>query len=185
MTLLRNARIEHDDWVFIADDQPIPAAGAVVIPLARYLTERDRLDGRRDPLGLILASGETPRAIAGDVARFGLICLEFPKFTDGRSYSAARLLRERYGFRGELRAIGNVLRDQLAFMWRCGFDGFEIPDGASALKWLAALNEISVHMQPAADGPPTGGARRGLRDFGALPGARHGWRAGTVEIAAH
>jgi len=153
MALLRNARIERDDWMFVGDDQPIPSSGPVVVSLARYRAERDRLDRRPDPLGLRLESDETPRGLAGGARRFALICLDFPKFTDGRPYSAARLLRERYGFRGELRATGNVLRDQLGFMRRCGFDSFEIPDGARALKWLAALREISVHMQPAADGP--------------------------------
>ncbi len=184
MALLRNARVEDDDWIFVADDQPIPAEGAVVVPLARYQAERDRLNDRSGPLGLVLAAGETPRAIADDVARFELICLDFPKFTDGRAYSAARLLRERFDFQGELRAIGNVLRDQLAFMWRCGFDAFEIPDSVNALKWITAVNEISVHMQPAADGPPDGGDRRGLRDFGAFPGAYQARPAGNTELWA-
>jgi len=184
MALLRNARVEDDDWVFVADDQPVPTDGPVAVSLARYQAERDRLNGRQDPLGLVLASGETPRAVAGDVGRFALICLDFPKFTDGRAYSAARLLRERFGFQGELRATGNVLRDQLAFMWRCGIDAFEIPDSVNALQWLSALNEISVHLQPAADGPPDGGERRGFRDLGALNGAYQARSAGNAELWA-
>jgi len=184
MALLRNARIEPDDWVFAADDRPIPEFGPVAVTLARYLAERDRLAVRKGPLGLVLASDETPRAIAGEVGRFALICLNFPKFTDGRPYSAARLLRERYGYRGELRAVGNVLRDQLAFMGRCGFDAFEVPDGVRGLKWLSALNEISVRMQPAADGPANGGAARGSRTSGRIPVPYRQRRAANVEVWA-
>lgn len=164
MALLRNARIEGDEWSFVADGQPIPEFGPVLVTLGRYRAERAALDARRDPVGLVLDSDETPRDLDGKaIGRFGLICLRFPKFTDGRPYSAARLLRQRYGFTGELRAIGNVLRDQLAFMRRCGFDAYEIPDDANALKWLRALNEISVHMQPAVDGPADRRAPRSVR----------------------
>ena len=175
MALLRNARIETDDWIFVPDDKPVPAAGPAAVTLARYLAERDVLAARNTPLGLVLASDESPRTIAGEAGRFALICLDFPKFTDGRPYSAARLLRERYGFTGELRATGNVLRDQLAFMARCGFDAFEIPDGASAAAWFAALGEISVRMQPAADGP---------RDHGRVPAAFRVRPAGRAELWA-
>jgi uncharacterized protein (DUF934 family) len=83
-----------------------------------------------------------------------VIALEFPKFGDGRAYSYARLLRERYGFRGELRAVGNVLRDQALFMLRCGFDAFEVTEGTPIEGWREALGEISVVYQPTADGRP-------------------------------
>jgi uncharacterized protein (DUF934 family) len=101
-----------------------------------------------------LPSDTSPLAIADDVGRLGLVALEFPRFTDGRPYSHARLLRQRLGYRGELRAVGNVLRDQLLFMRRCGFDAFELPDGADVAAWLSAFDEISVFYQPAADGAP-------------------------------
>ena len=89
-------------------------------------------------------------AVADDVAHFGLNALEFPSFTDGRAYSSARLLRERYGFTGELRAVGNVLRDQFAFMLRCGFNAFEVRD-TDAGAWPEAVREIGVWYQPAGD----------------------------------
>jgi len=90
--------------------------------------------------------------LAPDLDRLELIVLEFPKFTDGRAYSQARLLRERYGYRGELRAAGNVLRDQLLFMQRCGFDAFELTQGQPVQAWVAATNEFTVFYQPAGDG---------------------------------
>ena len=105
--------------------------------------------------------------------RFALIALEFAKFTDGRAYSYARLLRQRYGYEGELRAIGQVLRDQLLFMHRCGFDAFEVvkPDAVAA--WRAALAEISLFYQRAADARPT------------VLGLRHGREpAATDSVAA-
>jgi len=107
-------------------------------------------------LGLRLASDETldkvSDEIAGDLDRFAAIAIEFPRFTDGRAYTTARLLRERYGYRGEIRAVGEVLRDQLLFMRRCGFDAFEIAEATDAESLSAALAEISVVYQPAVDG---------------------------------
>jgi len=109
------------------------------------------LTGRNAPIGIRLASDESPEEIADDLARFGLIALEFSKFTDGRAYSAARILRERYGYRGELCAVGNVLRDQLLFMRRCGFDAFDMDDEQNIEDWRAAISEIDLFYQPAAD----------------------------------
>ena len=106
-------------------------------------------------LGLLLASSEAPEAVAGDLERFALICLDFPRFQDGRAFSAARKLRQRFGFKGELRAVGNVLRDQFHFMVRCGFDSFEVADGTVVGQWSRAMSEISVAYQPAADSRAT------------------------------
>ncbi len=93
-----------------------------------------------------------------------MIALEFPSFGDGRAYSYARLLRERHGYRGELRAVGNVLRDQALFMRRCGFDAFEVAEGTGIAGWREALGEISVFYQPTEDGRP---ATPALRNQGA------------------
>lgn len=105
-------------------------------------------------MGLRLPNDVPPAAIAADIDRFALIALAFPRFTDGRAYSQARLLRSRFGFRGELRATGNVLRDQLLFMRRCGFDAFELDDRVSISEWLAASREFDVFYQPAEDSHP-------------------------------
>lgn len=154
MALLKHDRIINDRWAEVDDDSPLPA-GPAVVSYARWLRERDALLGRNGALGIRLASDQPPEPIAGDLHRFGLVCLEFPKFTDGRAYSHARILRGRYGYGGELRAVGNVLRDQLLFMRRCGFDAFEIPDSAAARAWAAASRDITVRYQPSVDRAPT------------------------------
>ncbi len=102
-----------------------------------------------------LPNTANPVALNGEVHRFALIALEFPRFNDGRAYSQARLLRSRLGYKGELRATGNVLRDQLLFMRRAGFDSFEV-DGARALAedWAKAFGEFDVFYQPSADSRP-------------------------------
>ena len=92
-----------------------------------------------------------------------MVALEFPKFRDGRAYSTARLLRERYGFAGELRAVGDVLRDQFLFMHRCGFDAFEVADEQAVAAWRKAIAEFTVFYQTATDGRAPAGALRGLR----------------------
>jgi uncharacterized protein (DUF934 family) len=151
MPLIRATGPVEDPWRFVPDEEPLPETGAVIVTLARWQANRDQLLARPTPLGLRLKSDQPPSLVAGDLERFDVIALEFPKFTNGRAYSSARLLRERFGFRGELRAVGNVLRDQLAFMRRCGFDSYEIPPQVDAAAWLASLGGISVVYQPATD----------------------------------
>ena len=121
MPLLKNGQIVADSWRRIGDDEPLPDSGRLMVSLARWQRERDAL-AVRGSLGLVLNSDQGPASIADHLAHFDLIALDFPRFQDGRAYSYARLIRERYKFTGELRAVGNVLRDQLLFMRRCGFD---------------------------------------------------------------
>jgi uncharacterized protein (DUF934 family) len=150
MQLIKNGRLAADAWRNLADDAPLPQMGPVIVGLARWRAEREALIARGGPLGIRLASDEPPSEIAEDVGVFDVIALEFPKFTDGRAYSYARLLRERHGFRGELRAVGNVLSDQFLFMHRCGFDAFEA-ESATADGWQRAMTEIAVWYQPTGD----------------------------------
>ena len=95
---------------------------------------------------------QSPAQVADDLGVFDIFVLEFPKYTDGRAYSAARLLRDRYGFQGQVRASGDVLIDQYGMMQRCGFNAYEIRDDADVPSWQAAEKHISSHYQPAADG---------------------------------
>jgi uncharacterized protein (DUF934 family) len=140
-----------DAWIPVADGDPLPAQGAIIVSLKRWREERADLIARADGLAVRLAPADHADAIAADLPLLALIALEFPTFRDGRAYSTARLLRERFGFKGELRAVGNVLRDQLLFMHRCGFDAFEIKDAAALDDWKRAMNEISVFYQPTVD----------------------------------
>jgi uncharacterized protein (DUF934 family) len=151
MPLLKDGKPVDDSWHKVVNGEALPADGPVVVPFERWRTERDKLLGRNTPLGVRLANTDSVAELAPDIERLELIVLEFPKFVDGRAYSQARLLRERYGYRNELRATGNVLRDELQFMQRCGFDAFEIDDPKAVESWQAAIKEIDVFYQPAAD----------------------------------
>lgn len=162
MPLLENGRPIADHWTSIADTEALPA-GPAIITGPRWLAERTRLMAERREIGIALANDARVEDFAADVARFGVIALAFPKYTDGRAYSQARLLRERYGFRGELRATGNILPDQLAFMRRCGFSTFETDDPRVPAAWEAAMTRFSVHFQPAGVQPAPGALWRHAR----------------------
>ena len=153
----------RDTWVK-ADTTSALAESAVLLPKKRWLAEREQLLGRNAPLGLIIAAGEGVDDIAADLSRFALIALDFPKFSDGRAFSTARLMREKHGYTGELRAIGNVLSDQIPFMRRVGFDSFEVTHGPtrSALA-EGRIAEVTLHYQPAVTPEPATGTRPWLR----------------------
>jgi uncharacterized protein (DUF934 family) len=143
---------DRDAWTRVGDEDAIPAGTAAIVTLARWQADRDDLARRNLPLGIRLASHEALEEVAGDLERFALIALDFPNLNDGRHYTTARLLRERYGFSGEIRATGQVLRDQLFAMARCGFDSFELAPHQDAGSAHEAFAEVSVVYQPAADG---------------------------------
>lgn len=164
MPLIKNGQPVADPWLAVGDEDGLPEGGFVIISLERWQQDKEDLRARTTELGLQLRSDQSPQQVVEELPLFSLIALEFPKFTDGRAYSYARLLRERYGFAGELRAVGNVLRDQLLFMQRCGFDAFELPEDAPVEAWLKALDAFSVWYQPATDNrAPVSSLRRRLR----------------------
>lgn len=154
MPLIKDARFVEDHWRHLADDETPGFDECVSVSHARWTAERDTLDGLGAGLGVRLPNTVSPEVLAPDLARLSLIVLSFPKFTDGRAYSQARLLRGRLGYKGELRASGDVLRDQLLFMLRCGFDAFAVPERAQREDWLAAFREFDVFYQPAEDHRP-------------------------------
>lgn len=154
MPLIKDGAWAEDPWTTAAAAEEIPAAGPVVVALELWRERRAELLRRNGGLGVRLKSDEGPEEIAEDLGRLDLVALEFPKFTDGRAFSAARLLRERYGFAGEVRAVGDVLSDQAGFLARCGFDAVEVPEGASLAAWRRAAAAIGVYYQPATDGRP-------------------------------
>ena len=128
MALWKNGAFVEDTWRTIAEGEDIPPAGRVIAPLDWWLQERQAFEGSNAPIGVRIDPGVNIDEYAGDVNRFAVIALAFPRFNDGRAFSTARLLRERYGFRGELRAVGEVLLDQVQMMERCGFDAIEVSD---------------------------------------------------------
>lgn len=155
--LIRNGRVEHDAWRIagldaVQDDAATPH-GPVALPLAALLSGRIAAPRPGEPRGVWLAPADDPRELYGHLDTLSLVAVQFPKFTDGRGYSTARLLRQRYGYKGEIRAVGYVLRDQLAYMSRCGFDAFEPAPGKDPVEALGAFDEMSVRYQPAVDEP--------------------------------
>jgi uncharacterized protein (DUF934 family) len=152
MPLIKNRELIEDAWFTVDDEQPLPKSGALIVGLDRWLVEREILLARRQPLGIRLRSDQPPAQIIDDLTHFAVVALEFPKFADGRAFSYARLLRERYGYQEEIRAVGAPVIDQALFLHRCGFDAIEVPPGASSEAWLTAQLRISVTYQPAADG---------------------------------
>jgi len=154
MPLIKDGRLADDPWLRLADEDEVATGVPVIVSLERWQAERETLAGRNAPLGLWLRADQSPAEVADDLSYLDLIALEFPKFNDGRAFSYARLLRERYGFQGEVRAVGEVLRDLLLYMHRCGFDAFAIDRDDAAERWEAALEELSVWYQPTADGRP-------------------------------
>lgn len=146
------ALVVEDPWLRLADDAAVPADGMVLVSFARWREARAALLARRGPVGVALANTDPVEALAADVSRLDLVTLHFPKFSDGRAYSQARLLRGRFAYQGELRATGGVLQDQAAFMLRCGFDSFESEQQGFGEALARARTLFSVVYQPTEDG---------------------------------
>ncbi|RBP03561.1 uncharacterized protein (DUF934 family) [Roseiarcus fermentans] len=150
MALWRLGGFADDGFARLADADALPSDGAVIVSLGRWLSERETLTARPAPVGVAVEAGADAQAHLADLAGRPLIALAFAKFADGRAFSYARLLRDRHGFRGELRATGDVLIDEIPLMLRCGFDAFEVENGPT----LAALEAgrlpgPAIHYQPA------------------------------------
>ena len=150
MRVIKDRKIVDDDWVLLAPDAPVPTTGDVIVSVAQWNSGRESFAGRSGKVGVRLKSNESPEQIQA-LDQVPLIAVEFPSFTDGRGYTSARLLRERHAYRGELRAVGDVLRDQLFYMARCGIDSFALKAGKDIEAALSAFLDFSVTYQAAAD----------------------------------
>src|SRR5687767_1482466 len=128
MPLWKPGGFISDDWRVVPDDAPLPEGEKVVVSLKRWRAEHSALATRNVPLGLMIAAGEKWDDIVADLARFPVIVVTIPKYADGRAFSIARRLRERDGYRGEIRATGEYIIDQVPFMMRVGIDAFETSD---------------------------------------------------------
>ena len=153
MQLIKDQKIVEDSWqrlVEITPDESLPA-GDIIVPFSYWLDNKEVLLNREAKLGVCVDGDDETEEVAKDIEHFDLIALDFPTFADGRSYSHARLLRDRYSFKGELRAVGDVLRDQLFYMQRCGINSFQLREDKDIEDALNAFAEISVKYQTAAD----------------------------------
>jgi uncharacterized protein (DUF934 family) len=151
-TLIKERRVVADSWRLLSrgpegELPEAPVQGDVIVPLGLWLACREDFLAYPGRFGVWLEANEDPEAIAGDLHRFALIAVNFPKFADGRAYSIARNLRERYGYKGELRAIGDVLHDHLHFMKQCGFDAFLLREDQDPREALGALDAFSEGYQ--------------------------------------
>lgn len=155
MPLVKSGRIVEDRFVRVLDDAPVPDNVPVILPAARLLADARELVLRQAPTGVIWPNDRRVAELAPYLDWIALVALVFPTFKDGRAYSQARLLRERYEFRGEMRATGQVLRDQLLFLHRAGFDAFEVTKDKDAAVFVEALQRYSVFYQPTGDGRPS------------------------------
>jgi uncharacterized protein (DUF934 family) len=156
MRYIKHGAVAADPWVYVEGDEPVPPdVPAIVSPDWLFAAESAAFASRTAPLGVAWPNDRPEGELAPHLSKLSLIALEFPVFRDGRAYTQARRLRERYGFRGEIRATGDVLRDQFLFMVRAGFDAFEVKKTADAEAFAKALHEFSLRYQPAGQDAPS------------------------------
>ena len=160
MPLVKDGKIATDLFVHVPDGAELPGDGAILVPAARFLEDPQALLARAGRLGVIWPNNRDIDDLVPYLDRLAAIALVFPSFRDGRAYSQARLLRERYGYRGELRATGQVLRDQFVFMLRAGFDAFDVRKQSDAEAFAQTVKRYSVFYQPTGDGRLTALHRR-------------------------
>ncbi len=160
MPLVSNGQIIADRFVRVPDDAPVPDEGAVLISAARFLDDHEHFAARLGPTGVVWPNDRKITELAPHLDRLALVALVFPKFSDGRAYSQARMLRERHGYTGELRATGDVLRDQFLFLVRAGFDTFETRKESDAHAFAKAVARYSVFYQATGVALPSAGQLR-------------------------
>jgi uncharacterized protein (DUF934 family) len=151
MPLIKNGAFVEDRFVFIPEGQAFPDDGGVMVSLARFQSERDSIIAHHRPVCVRLAAAENPEVLKDDLANIDAIALEFPIFRDGRAFSWARMLRERFAYQGEIRAVGHFLYDQLAFLMRVGFDAFEVRQDFRIAEFSRAMAEMTYVYQPSVD----------------------------------
>lgn len=149
MPLIKNGQEIEDTWQHLPNGDDLPESGAVTVSLERFLEENSTQNGRNTQLGVRLQPEDDPELLVPFLSDLALIEVSFPKYTDGRGYSQAQLLRRRHKYAGELRAVGHVLRDQIFYMNRSGFDAY-LTARADLSDVMKALEEYSAVYQPAA-----------------------------------
>jgi uncharacterized protein (DUF934 family) len=167
MPLIKDCKIVQDRFIRI-EDGPVPDVAPVLVPAERFLADAKDYAAINVPVGVLWPNSRRVSELEPYLKRLSLIALHFPTFKDGRAYSQARILRERYKFDGELRATGDILQDQFLFLLRAGFDAFEVKKDADAAAFAAATHRYSVFYQPTGDGRVTA-LRERLNRFHGTP----------------
>jgi uncharacterized protein (DUF934 family) len=153
MPLIKHKQVVADSFTLVADDAELPASGDVIVGLKRFLAEEARLHAGGRKVGVRVDPEDEVSEAQRALGKADVVALSFPKFGDGRAYSKARLFRERFAYKGELRAVGEVLADQLQYMYRCGFDAFALAEGKDVAAALRAMEDFTVTYQGATDDP--------------------------------
>ncbi|MCF6202069.1 MAG: DUF934 domain-containing protein [Methylococcaceae bacterium] len=146
MKIIKDKKIIEDNWTHIADDDKIPK-GNITVSLSRWKKEKIKLLARKENTGIRLSPSDKVEDIADDLEQISLVALEFPAFTDGRSFSHAKLLRSRYGFNSEIRAIGNYMPDQVFYLVRVGVNAFQLESPELLDTALSTMNDFTVQYQ--------------------------------------
>lgn len=145
--LILDRQLVDDHWKYLDNDDSLLAGVDVVVPLARFKAERDLLQAHDAGVGVLIDAGEGIADIVPFLDQLPLVCVNFPHFHDGRGLSYARELREGYRYKGQIRAVGDVQRDQVHGMYRCGINAFDIKEGKSIPDALIAFGELSSGYQ--------------------------------------
>jgi uncharacterized protein (DUF934 family) len=151
MPLIKGGKIVDDVWAFVEDGHELSPGGCITVSLGRFLSEHEQLLHRNRSIGVRLQVSDDPGLLAPHLDNIHLIELQFPKYTDGRGFSQSQLLRRRYQYKGEIRAIGQVLRDQLRLMIRSGFDAMQIDEADAEAVYDFSEKEFSEFYQSASD----------------------------------
>lgn len=146
--IIRDKKVVDDNWVVLSEEQidTLPE-GKLIVSLPLWKAHKEQLLSRPEEIGILLKPDNEPSEIAQDLAHFSVVAIDFPKFADGRGYSSARELRTRYHYGKEIRAVGDVLRDQIYLMARCGFNAFAVREDRCINDALNAFNDFSVNYQ--------------------------------------
>lgn len=164
MALYKNGQFVDDSWRYVAEGEDVPPSGHAILPLEWWQAERGVFEGSNAPIGVLIEPGTPVGEYAQDIPRFSVIALPFPKYGDGRHFSTAQLLRTRYGFTGEIRAVGEVLIDQIQLMERCGFDAFEVSNPVTERQLRErSTTRYTHHYQPGLGKEAPAGTRPWLR----------------------
>ena len=149
--ILSHGKVIDDHWILLSDEDAIPAQGDIIVPLSTWAAQREVLLAREGAVSVLLDGQDEVETIADDLAHFAMIAIHFAKFVDGRGFSSALLLRDRYHYQGNIRAIGHIIRDQLFLMKRCGFSEFSFSAEIDLHAAAESLNVFSDSYQTAAD----------------------------------
>lgn len=152
MALIKDGQLVNDPFVFTADDDAtLPDGRAVIVSVEKWQADRSTLIAHNGLVGVKLANDQSPDVIKNDLKYLALIAVEFPSFSDGRAFSQARALREQYGYEGEIRATGHVIRDQYLFLQRCGVNAIDVADPEALRQWNVAMEEFTLFYQNTID----------------------------------